>query len=568
MSNDIPVSVHQAWTPEAIQAAAKELEKVDSLAALEPLAELDRRAPGWVFIELGLIARTLAAFITGSLAALALGYVVATLGTILLGLTQTFYPEHYRTWWLAWVGLVALALWRDRRWRGLLDDSRFDLPRTTFTWLGAGLLWPLRILARTGRLLVAGLFLTGATAPVLFGLWTLAAVVGQTDFHGDTDQDTLRKLGLSAAALLLTFGLFVFSEWPSQRSEPKPPPTARTIGLRFVTALAWGAGLGWLVWQARPELSLGPGVVSGVFFCGLFSWYFAARTPLSPLNLKWLAGLRHARITQGQIRFGYFLIGLLAFLGLGCLVFEVVIHWEALQATTRLWLILLEQAALSGPIEPAAWPLVTGLALSLGLSFLAALHLTGLSLLVARPAAWPFFWLRSALFDLLQRLRARLAVRDAIRLHKQRNLQRVGLRGDLAVCREHLARFERKEAQLSYGRRWAYWRCRVCGKDDYAFTSVRTLQGVFDETLREPIAQSGSVLRVNLATQSPMPLDLQEVVVTSVDHEHAVEAFVAAYQNYVPPVKTPRLKDIPLRIEGQAALSENTERLLRRTFRT
>lgn len=99
-------------------------------------------------------------------------------------------------------------------------------------------------------------------------------------------------------------------------------------------------------------------------------------------------------------------------------------------------------------LEPRLVRLIMGSAVSA----LALVYFSRWGIRLARPCAWPFFWLRRGALNLMVRIRARVALGAAIRHHRERNRRLVGREGRLAVCRDHLTRFKSQTAKLAYGR--------------------------------------------------------------------------------------------------------------------
>jgi hypothetical protein len=97
------------------------------------------------------------------------------------------------------------------------------------------------------------------------------------------------------------------------------------------------------------------------------------------------------------------------------------------------------------------------------------------------------------------------------------------------------------------------------------------VRGVLNQNMTEREVQQGQVLMVNLllrldSQSAPMPLDLDEVEIGHVDDQHDIEMFVAHYQNFGAPVKTPTLKQIKLKINADSNLTDNIERMLKHTI--
>ncbi len=566
----------RAQTPVDIERAAKELQEVDAPQAIEPLACLNRRAPGWLVIQLSLIVTLLVTFvgwgITLGMAAGGVWLIFTTLHQLL----RFFYPEWAAVWWIGWTGFVVLWLWGDERLRGLLQDGRFALPRDVFTLSGVIMLWPCRMLAGAMRLCVALSFLT---LTLVLPLTALLVIVQAWSLWraGEMSavQAELLTYGFAAGGLYLLFGLFVFSDWPREATMARSVSTRRKL-LRVFWAALMAAGLGLLVRTLSPVNQDLTGLAAGVILFIVILRFINARSANSPVDFAWVKQVKGVTLTARQKRFLRLTLFMLGTLGMGVVVMTVVGRWNEVRLLLPLpWLIQVSEwyrasvdERLAGYEALAPWTngfVIAGIA-----CLLALVYLSGWGIRLARPFAWPFFWLRKAVEDLLVRLRARLAVGAAIRHHRARNRRLAGKHGNQAVCREHLARFKAQQAQLSYRRKWRYWWCPECRSDAQAIQGIRRIRGVFDQNMTDPLWSEAGVLHVNLLhcadKRLPLPRDLQEIHVDYVADPYEIEAFTVAYQDFAARNKAIYLKRIRLKIEPTANLEESTARLLKRTF--
>ncbi len=578
MSATIPEGVENAKTPNEIAEATDRLREFDAPQAIEPLAQLSRRAPGWLVIQSGLIVTTTIELVGLAVATGLVTIEVWLISTIVNWFLRTFYPDWVGLWWSIWALMVALWLWRDTRLRGLLGDARFALPRDEFTWVWLILLWPLRVFAGALRLCVALGFLSLMLAPTLTGLIFIVSVSADRQVRGLLNQEDLLGYGVVAGAILVLFSLFILSDWPRHVLPILRQESFKQKLKRLLLAFLIAVGLGLFVRGVSPVNGDVNGLTAGVVFFPLFGWFLRVRAASHPFQLDWVKHLT-VSFTERQSRFLKLTLFLLGLLGTGAVIVTVADSWGSIRPfVPETWLKELREwfqhnmdarIGVYNIVEP--W--IVGLIVGGILSGFQLVYLTGWGIRVAQPFAWPFFSLRRSAHDLMARLRARLAISRAVQFHRERNLRLIGRRGELAICREHLARFESLQARLAYGRRWEYWWCRVCHSDTQAFTGVRVMRGVFDQDMTEKVLQNGDTLLVNLLPQSdgktaPMPLDLQEVYVGTVKDLHDVEKFIVNYQNARPPVTAPKLKQIKLRIDRDAHLDENVERMLIQSFHT
>jgi len=338
-------------------------------------------------------------------------------------------------------------------------------------------------------------------------------------------------------ALYVLFGLFVFGDWPRRRHVSTRPTTASVwvLLLRLSLALLVAFGLGVAVAHLSPRNGAIAGRVAGtLYFLLWYRWLKAWRVE-GPRDLRRLKGVRIGLVPR-QVRFLRVNLGLLALLGLA--------------------IVGLQQ----GP----------EIALRLGVA--ACIYPIGLGISLAKPLAWPVFWLRRNAERMVVRIRARLAIGRAVKAHRLRNRALVGKPARHALCRTHLARFEPRRARFAYGRHLSFWSCRQCHSDAAAIPGAAIVRGVFDgELVDVDIAQQDKVLLVNLLKAGislPLPLELAEVYVATVSDPHDIERFVVAYQNATFPVEAPGLHEIKLTIAPDADLDLNIQNLLRSRFRS
>lgn len=576
----LPDSVSKARSLSEIESAAKYLRGVDAPQAIEPLARLSRRAPGWIVIELSLIARLIVCLIGF---ALAFGLITAGVWIVVNAVNaflRTFFPDWQIAWWGVWAALLALWLWRDTALRELLTDRRFRPSAADMTREWVIGLKPFYALAAALRLCAALIFLTLRLALAVTGIVAVAQA-WQVFRAGDSGAlNHLLTYGFAAGALFLASGLFIFSDWPRMRIEHRSEPARRRlIYLAIATALSVGLGLFVREWSRTERDWIG--LSAGALFFVLFAWFLRARSNGKPFDLRWLKPLfaprLRAEINERQIKFLKWTLFLLGLLGLGLVTLTFAQHWTSISGRMPLpWRDLVRsfygytdpsRSAQYAQLEPWLFSLTVGGVIGL----LGAFYSNGWAFSLAKPLARPFFWLYGTANTFLVRVRTRLAVRDAIRHHRARNTRLINGHGQQAVCRKHLARFEPRSVRLAYRRKWTYWWCRVCQSDAQAYTGIQTVRGVLNQAFTESEVQQAHVLAVNLLRRlnggsAPMPLDLDEIEVGAVDDQHDIEMFVTHYQTFPPPVKIPQLKQVRLKIKADANLDTNIERMLKRTL--
>jgi hypothetical protein len=560
----IPNWVQEAKGPKNIKRAANYLRDIDAVAAIEPLAQLSRRTPGWL--------GTFFAFFIGGVTSLALFALISViligaiwlLGRAAIGLVCYFYPDWGQALLIGLILLFGLWLWHDDRLRNLLYVKKFEITDKELTHVGLILLWPFRALAKTLRLSIALLFLTTtlmlplACLPIIGTLWNL------WQQQGGMKHDNLLTYGFVAAFLYLLFGLFIFGNWPRRTRTTRWRNLKKANWKQALMASIIAIMLGLTVWSISPTHRNWAGLASGIIYFLLWVRWFREWRFTDPFDFSWIKNVNCA-LTDKQIKFLKFNLFVLGVFGGTVITINVLWGWN-----------IFNHSAFSDNLQNTLFPYVqdtelrvgTGVRIALGIYVLASIYPTGLAVRLAKFPAWPFFWLCRAINKLVVRVRANLAVHRAIKHHRVRNRKLVGKRGRQAVCKKHLARFKRRKARLSYQRRWIYWTCRMCQDDQHAIANIRNMQGVFDTEMDKRIRVDGDSLLVNLLDQiDNPPLDLQEVYVKRVENPYDIERFLVAYQNLKNPVEIPDLKRIRLLIAPEADLDLNIKRMLRDNFR-
>lgn len=576
MSDQIPYDVENASTPQQIIEAAQHLSGVDSVRAIETLARLNRRASGWLVMILGFLSSSAFALIVFVVMSAVVVGLVWGIFSLINWFLRAFYLEWLEVWWLGWAILIALWLWRDTRLRHLIMDKRFRFNVNDLGWFWVALLYPFRLAAVVMRLCVALDFLTLMLSLPLTAFIAIARVWERWQWKETGVYTDLITLGFAAAGLYLLFGLWVFSKWPRNRAQSHSVSAKGNL-ISLGMALGLATLLGALLWIVSPTHEEVTGVLTAIFFLFLFSWFLQNRSSQNAFDFQWRK-LVVVRLSQNQLRFLMFTLFVLEVIGAGVVAVTLGENWlrvrslipQSVLLTIAQWLVF-DLGILPGAYRVLeGW--IVGAVIAVFLGALAMIYVVGLGIALALPFAWYFFWLRESVENFLVRFRARQMVRRAIRHHRKRQRRLVAGRGDLAVCKNDLARFESKHASLSYGRTWQYWQCRVCKSDASAYTGVRVVRGIFDGVMTEGERQAKGVLLINLSLRAdskntPMPLDLEEVHVEVIEDQHDIENFMVAYQNYHFPVKAPKINEIEIVVDPRVNLDENIERMLVKNFK-
>ena len=545
---------------------AHRLQALDSLDAIRSLAELSRRVPGWLTILTSAVLVILIVLVVFVLGIFLAGGALAILVRGLQGFVILTYPDDKIIWSGFFVLLMAWYLWRNTRWRELLEDTRFDLSPVTLNWLWLGILWPMRILAEMLRLSVALLILTLVLAPIASALTVIVQMAIHWQIFRFTYLNFPVSLAFAAGALYLILGLL--RGWRKDTHLRWRPRGTHPTWIQVGMAAGIASLLGGLVAILAPiHKALAGGITGLLYFllwsCWLTDWQIA--TPRQLLRRPRL----EISLSETQRRFLGFTVFLLWIGGLLVMGYHIADHWFAFRGWLPGAFVDHLRQQLCGNMSSrdcvVLEPWLVGRRMIGYLVLAGGIRLVSLDLVLARPFAWPFFALRAAAETMTIRVRAQLAVYDAIRHHRHRNRELVGRRGRYALCREHLARFKPRYVRMAYGMRWRYWSCRHCNSDVHAMSGVKILRGVFDQEMQTSLKYQGNeIVLVNLLDTTKIPLDLQEIFVIQVNDDHDIENFITHYENFyaAKTIKIPGLHQIRLYLSPEANLGDNQRNML------
>ena len=554
-----------------IMREAQRLRELDSLDAIPQVARLSRRFPGWLTLLVAAALVLLLAFAAFVLCSWIAFNALLALTRALQGFVILAYPGYKTVWAGCFAALLILRLWRNDRWRELLQDDRFALSADVLNPLWVAILWPLRIAVEALRLCIALLFQALVIAPQATAIAVILRAAVRWRAGALEYPESLVMMGFTAGALYLILGLLrgwrvdaASLRWRPKRTRPSWMQT----GMAALIAILSGA----IVAVLAPIHQAAAGGVAGLLYfllwlCWLVDWRITG--PRQLLQRPQL----ELSLSEAQVRFLEFTLFLLWVAGLPVMGYYSAEHWPVLRSILPGLFVHYVQVwtcgALPSSVCIALEPWLMGRAMINILIAAGSVRLIGLDLTLARPFAWPFFVLRAAAESMMARVRARLAILAAVQYHRQRNRRLVGKHGQKAICREHLARFKRRQVRLAYGLRWRYWSCRYCGSDVHAIPNIAVLRAAFDQDMRELLKQEGDVLAINMLRHDKIPLDLQELFVARVQDDHDVEKFITTYENQRPnSVKVPELNRIRLRISPESNLGDNQRNMLRSKCRT
>ena len=135
--------------------------------------------------------------------------------------------------------------------------------------------------------------------------------------------------------------------------------------------------------------------------------------------------------------------------------------------------------------------------------------------------------------------------------------------GDALLCSHCLLRWAIHKAEISKLTTVTYYSCPQCHRSQEYFVVDRVVAALDNQAGAEPVEQ-GRTLTVNwLAQQSLFDFDAVEIV-QATDEE--VERFVVQVGNDTDPIRQPHYADMACVISPDCNLSDNTWRILERTF--
>jgi hypothetical protein len=131
-------------------------------------------------------------------------------------------------------------------------------------------------------------------------------------------------------------------------------------------------------------------------------------------------------------------------------------------------------------------------------------------------------------------------------------------------CERCLGRCVAHELQLSLLNSLTYYGCQSCHQSRQFFEFEGQVVAVLDSQMSAARSEQAGRLRVNwLARQGSFHFDAVEII-RATDEE--VERFAVQAGNDTDPTRRPRYKEMPCLISPGCELTENTRRILQRTF--
>ncbi len=136
-------------------------------------------------------------------------------------------------------------------------------------------------------------------------------------------------------------------------------------------------------------------------------------------------------------------------------------------------------------------------------------------------------------------------------------------RTERVLCPHCLARYSAHTVQLTLFDRVTYYGCRVC-HHSHDFIEADQVFAILDHQMTQEMVTQNKQMQVNWFARSK-PFDFEGVGIAEVTDEE-VERFAVAVGNDTDEVRAAGYKQARCIVSAQAHLSENTLRILRRTF--
>lgn len=131
------------------------------------------------------------------------------------------------------------------------------------------------------------------------------------------------------------------------------------------------------------------------------------------------------------------------------------------------------------------------------------------------------------------------------------------------ICKRCLTHSGAHEAESSRFSTIIYYGCRICHQS-HDFYLCKSVTAVLDSQMAAEPLQQGDELRVNwLARRELFDFDAVEIVQAT---DEDVERFAVQVGNDTDPARQPHYKTMQCVVAASSGLSENTIRILRRTF--
>ena len=131
------------------------------------------------------------------------------------------------------------------------------------------------------------------------------------------------------------------------------------------------------------------------------------------------------------------------------------------------------------------------------------------------------------------------------------------------LCQHCLTRCTRHEVKVARGERLTYYGCRACGQSRH-FWEAPVVIAVLDASSKTKLTPAQEPLCINwLADKTLFDFDAVEIIQAT---DKDVEQFVVQLGNDTDPKRTAARQTMTCHLAPEAQLSENTRRLLKRTF--
>lgn len=146
----------------------------------------------------------------------------------------------------------------------------------------------------------------------------------------------------------------------------------------------------------------------------------------------------------------------------------------------------------------------------------------------------------------------------------QETTQRLAVQAERLRCSRCLGACVAQSTRLSLLNTVTYYACRSCHQSQQFFEFKGQIVAVLDRTMTQEQVTVGETVWVNwLKRRDLFSFDAVEIVLAT---DEEVERFAVQIGNDTDPARQPRYQTMPCLISADCPLSENTLRILRRTF--
>ena len=191
---------------------------------------------------------------------------------------------------------------------------------------------------------------------------------------------------------------------------------------------------------------------------------------------------------------------------------------------------------------------------------------TGIAFSLAKPFQKLYSSFYKAFIWTVLRARLRWRTESTLKSHWRRNQQNIRRDGWASVCKNHLIRFVSTKETRSYGRRFVYYSCPSCKKDNDVYTGVHCIAMNLDVDMRGDCVQIGPSLLLNgfkwMHNQEKLEMPLFDAIIISKTNQYDIDEFFATYMNKEKNMYAKSLNRVIGQVMSGTELEENERNML------